>query len=65
MINLLEDAKREIKGLRQRNEVLEAQVGVVEVFAAALGLKRNKGGAGIDVLWSIQKKIEELQEPKK
>ena len=33
---------------------------VVEIFAAALGLKRNQGGMSPDVVWELQRKIEEL-----
>ncbi len=48
--------------MRRRNEVLEAQVSVVQVFAAALGLHRNSGGMSLDVAWELQKKIDELGE---
>lgn len=60
MKELLTEARREILDLRRRNEILSAQMGVVEVFAAALGLKRNEGGASPDVAWALQKKIDEL-----
>ena len=60
MEHLLIDAKQEIVALRRRNEILEAQLGVVEVFAAALGLKRNEQGMGEDVAWKLQRKIDEL-----
>lgn len=40
-----------------------AQMGVVEVFAAALGLKRNEGGMAPDVAWALDRKIDELNEP--
>ena len=66
MINTLQHAKQEIQSLRHRNEILEAQMGVVEVFAAALGMKRNGSGAmAPDVVWELQKKIDEMMEPKK
>lgn len=60
MKDLLIDARREILDLRRRNEILSAQMGVVEVFAAVLGLKRNGGGESPDVAWALQKKIDEL-----
>jgi len=64
MENLLNHAKHEIVSLRRQNEILAAQMGVVEVFAAALGLKRERGGAAIDVVCELQKKIDELTQPK-
>ena len=64
MENLLNHAKHEIISLRRQNEILAAQMGVVEVFAAALGLKRERGGEAIDVVWELQKKIDELTQPK-
>ena len=60
MKELLIEARQEILNLRRRNEILSAQMGVVEVFAAALGLKRNEGGMAPDVAWALQKKIDEL-----
>ncbi|HKI53913.1 MAG TPA: hypothetical protein VJ987_07290 [Anaerolineales bacterium] len=60
MKNLLNEAKHEIINLRRRNEILEAQIGVVEVFAAALGLKRGPRGESPDVVYALQKKIDEL-----
>lgn len=60
MIDLLNDAMQEILDLRRRNEILSAQIGVVEVFAAALGLKHGDRGAAPDVAWALRKKIEEL-----
>jgi hypothetical protein len=57
---LLLSAKQEIVSLRQRNEILDAQVGVMQVFAAALGLKRNEGGMAPDVAWELQKAIDEI-----
>ena len=60
MKTLLINAKQEILDLRRRNEILSAQMGVVEVFAAALGLKRNENGMAPDVAWSLQKQIDEL-----
>ena len=64
MTDLLNHALQEIRDLRKRNEILSAQMGVVEVFAAALGLKRSEGGASPDVAWALQKKIDELSAAK-
>mgnify|MGYP003395819764 CR=1 FL=1 len=64
MKNLLNEARHEILNLRRRNEILEAQMGVVEVFAAALGFECQERGAAPDVAWALQKKIDELNEPK-
>lgn len=33
---------------------------VVEVFAAALGMKHSERGETIDVVWELQRKIDEL-----
>lgn len=60
MKQLLERARSEILQLRRRNEILSAQMGVVEVFAAALGLRRNEGAMAPDVAWELEKQIEEL-----
>jgi hypothetical protein len=65
MLNLLNSAKREILELRRRNELLAAQMSVVEVFAAATGLRRNDScGMTIDVAWELERAIEELQKAK-
>ena len=60
MKNLLNDARHEILNLRRQNEILSAQMAVVEVFAAAFGLKRAHPGEAPDVAWALQKKIDEL-----
>jgi hypothetical protein len=57
---LLNEARSEIISLRRRNEILEAQVGVIEVFAAALGLRANHSGTSPDVAWALQKAINDL-----
>jgi hypothetical protein len=33
---------------------------VVEIFAAALGLKHEQGGMCVDVAWQLEKEIEKL-----
>jgi hypothetical protein len=64
MKELLNDARHEILNLRRRNEILEAQMGVVGVFAAALELKRDHPGQSVDVAWLLQRKIDELSTTK-
>lgn len=61
MKTLLNQAKEEIVQLRRRNEILEAQVGVVEIFAAALGFKRNEGSMHADIVWELQRRIDEIE----
>lgn len=61
MKNVLENAKQEIVYLRRQNEILNAQVGVIEVFAAALGLRNNQKGMAIDVVWELQQAINSLE----
>lgn len=58
--DLLARAQREILDLRRRNEILEAQISVIDTFAAALGLGRNGGCMTIDIVGEIQDKIEQL-----
>ncbi len=60
MKELLNSARNEILELRRQNEVLAAQMTIVEIFAAALGLKRNQCGMSPDVAWELQRKIEEI-----
>ncbi len=64
MKELLMQAREEIVTLRRRNEILEAQVGVVEIFAAALGFKRNERGKAVDIAWLLQRRIDEMNTPK-
>jgi hypothetical protein len=60
MKDLLIEARQEILDLRRHNEILSAQMSVVEIFAAALGIKRGQGEAAPDIAWALQKKIDEL-----
>jgi hypothetical protein len=64
MRDLLAHAMQEITFLRRQNELLMAQTGVIEVFAAALGLRKSHGGAEIDVVWDLKQKIAELEAQK-
>ena len=50
MKDLLNRARHEIIGLRRDNEILAAQVGVVNVFAVALGLN---GAAAVVIAFAI------------
>lgn len=62
MQQILKDARYEILALRRQNEVLSAQMGVVEVFAAALGLRREPSGAAPDVVQQIDRQIRFMDE---
>jgi hypothetical protein len=64
LLDLLTDARQEILRLRRSNEIFSAQMAVVEVFAAALGLKRAESGQTIDIAWSLQKRIDSIEENK-
>jgi uncharacterized protein YunC (DUF1805 family) len=59
--HLLLNAIHEIKALRQTNEILMAQMAIVEVFAAALGLKKGSRGETIDIVYELQQKINKLE----
>ena len=60
MKQLLIDAKNEILSLRRQNEILSAQMAVVDVFAAAVGLQRNSQGFGTDVVQDLDNAIRAL-----
>jgi hypothetical protein len=65
LLHILSNAKIEIEQLRKQREIQSAQLAIIDVFAAALGLRRNEGSMGIDVVWDIERKIKELSEPAK
>jgi len=65
LIHILSSAKLEIEQLRKQREIQSAQLAIIDVFAAALGLRRGEGVMGIDVVWEIERKIKELSEPPK
>ena len=56
--HMLRQAVHEIRNLRRANEVLSAQVAVVETFRAAiLGAPRG-GGMSPDIAWEIERYLE-------
>lgn len=57
---LLIQARSEILSLRRRNELLAAQVAVVEVFSVALGLRPEPGGMTPDIAWELQCRIDQM-----
>jgi hypothetical protein len=61
MKNLLASARIEILQLREQNKILSAQMGVVEIFAAALGMKRGNQCMSTDVAWELEREIERLE----
>ena len=63
MLWLLKSAKQELDYLRRQNELLSAQVRVVDVFAAAVGLTGKGNGAEIDLAWELQREIDKLSTP--
>lgn len=60
---LLMNAKHEIEMLRRRNEILDAKVSVMELFACVLHTKpaMRSETASVDVAWQLQKKLDELE----
>lgn len=60
MHHLLKSASAEIRALRRHNELLAAQVGVIEVFrAATMGTPKSQGYAE-DVAWRLDIAADEL-----
>ena len=55
--NTIRSAIHEIRQLRRTNEILGAQVHVIEVFSAAL-LGRPSQGAGLDIAWQLERELE-------
>jgi hypothetical protein len=62
MKELLRAASHEIQSLRRRNELLEAQMGVVEIFRTALLGPATQRGMAPDVVWALEKEIKKLDE---
>lgn len=42
-------------------EALEAQMEVVGIFAAALGMTKNQTGAEVDICWRLERAISQHQ----
>lgn len=61
-INTMMLGAEEIQRLRQQNEILSAQMQVVNIFAAALGFKQENRGMGEDIAWRLKKHAEAIQE---
>lgn len=61
MKQMLIEARQEILDLRRRCELLEAQVAIVDVFAAAHGLHRNDRLMTVDIAWSLQREIDRIE----
>lgn len=59
--NTLQRAHEEIVALRQTNAILEGQMHVLNVFAAALDYRPPSHGAGVDVAWEIRREIDALE----
>lgn len=67
MKTLLEDAKREIESLRRQNEILRAQVDVMDLFGSLLFTKppaRDQLMAP-DVAYALGKAIQDLESVKR
>ncbi len=60
---ILSSAAFEIRDLRRRNELLQAKVEMIDLFACILFTKpaQNSQGASPDVAWAIDKKLDELR----
>ena len=60
--NLLLQAQHEIIGLRRRNEILQAKVDTMDLFAVVLRTApaHQSMAMGEDVAWLIDKEIQEI-----
>lgn len=62
---VLQEAAFEIRELRRLNEVLSAKVSVMEIFAAALGLRHGEQVMKPDVVWKIDKALQDMEKKDK
>lgn len=60
-IDILQEAVVEIQQLRRINEILEAKVSTMNLFAVAMGMKNGEGGMHPDPLWRLEKHLAELK----
>ena len=60
MIHLLLELKNEVQRLRNRNQFLEAQVSIIELFKRLTLGNQECGTMGVDVLWMADKAIADL-----
>ena len=60
--HILMQAREEILTLRRRNEVLQAQIDVMELFGLTLRTKPNFASVsmGVDIAWELAREIEAL-----
>jgi len=61
--NLLRDAAAEIRALRRHNEILEAKVGVMELFACVLHTTpaQRHEGAAVDIAWELDERATKVE----
>lgn len=64
--SLLADAQREILELRRKNELLQAKISVMDLFACVLHTTPAAPSQAmtVDVAWQLQRMIDELSEGK-
>lgn len=60
-INTMQSAAHEIRQLRSANEMQQAQLYIVGIFAAALGFKPQSQGMGQDIAWMLERHIEAIK----
>lgn len=67
MKHLLREAAREIRSLRQRNEILSAKVEVIETIGLiARGCTGHQNHPmGVDVAWRLDQQVAELEAAEK
>lgn len=62
LLHLAQQAAHELKFLRQRNEILEAQMFVVNVFAKATsGIQGEGRPMSPDIVWQIDQECQRLR----
>lgn len=64
-IGILQEAVGEIQQLRRVNELLEAKVSTMNLFAVALGMKSGAEALRPDPLWRLEKYLAKLQQVEK